>query len=284
MKKWQVLVASLVALLVLIVTPLSVMAQSPDGTTASARLRPRGSLALVAPRVALIGHEMSLTVLLRYNQAPVENAAVWTIAKENAQSLKEDLKALGEKGLVNVTGEDYQVVLEVSGTLLGRTDEKGRLTHSFDESGNYLLVALKPGYFPDFSALTVRDILALEAPRKVALGEEVIMTVTQKGTGNPVSEAGVWYVARADIPTVKERLEVVKKANKGHLWEVDWESILNEYATPIGRTGESGQLTYAFETAGGYLLITAKTGYIPHYAGIAIIDPSTAPDVTGAIE
>ncbi len=110
------------------------------------------------------------------------------------------------------------------------------------------------------------------------------MTVSQKGTGNPVSEAGIWYVTRGDVPTIKERLEEVKEAHKGHLWEVDWESILNEYATQLGRTDGNGQLSHTFETAGGYLLITAKTGYIPHYAGIAIIDPSTDPGIAGTIE
>jgi hypothetical protein len=281
MKKWQIIVACLAALLVMVITPLSIMAQGQGEADTAARWRSKGGLAIVAPRVAFVNHEMSLSVFLRYDQEPMAKVAVWAVARENVESLKRAAQTLREKGLANITEQDYQSSLEVTGTLLGRTDDNGKLNHTFTDRGNYVLVAIKAGYIPGFSGLAVREGLAITAPRKASPGEEVTITVHQRGTGNPVEQAGVWAVTRDNIQAIKERLQAVREANKGHLWDADWEALLDEHATPLGHTDANGQITHTFNSAGGYLLITAKKGCIPGYAVIAIVKPTSVPtDIT----
>ena len=280
MKKWQIIVASLAALLVMTITPLAVAAQGERATDPAAGWRLKGGLAIVAPRAALVNQEMSLGVFLRYNQEPVAKASVWAVVRDKIESLKQDARSLREKGLANVTEGDYQALLEVTGTFLGRTDENGKLSHTFNASGNLVLVAFKAGYFPDFSGLAVRELLAINAPRKAAPGEKVTIAVFQRGTADPVEKAGVWAVTRANLQNLKDRLQAVREANKGHLWEADWESVLNEHATLLGYTNEGGQVDHIFADAGGYLLITAKKGSLPGYAIIAIAEPTSGPTPT----
>ncbi len=279
MKKWQIIVASLTALLVMAITPLAVVAQGERVADTAAGWRLKGGLAIVAPRIAWVSNEMSLGVFLRYNQEPVAQASVWAVARDKIESLKQDARSLREKGLANVTEGDYQALLEVTGTLLGKTDDNGKLRHTFNTSGNLVLVALKAGYIPDFSGLAIREVLAINAPRKAAPGEIVTISAFQRGTADPVEKAGVWAVTRANLQNLKDRLKAVREANKEHLWEADWESVLNEHAALLGYTNDSGQVAHIFADAGGYLLISAKKGSLPGYAVIAIADPTSGPNV-----
>ena len=161
MKKWQIILASLLALLVMVVTPLSIMAAKNINTSENT-IKPdiKGALAIVAPRVIQTGSEMSLTVFLRQDQTPVPGVAIWVISKDNIITLKDDIRALKEKGLANITDEDCQAILKANGDKIGETDGNGKLLNTFNKPGKFVLVAVKNKYIPDFSALVVRSKLA----------------------------------------------------------------------------------------------------------------------------
>ncbi len=104
------------------------------------------------------------------------------------------------------------------------------MTHTFDEANNYVLIAFKAGYYPDFSPLVVKELpraLALEAPRKAEIGETVTITVSQRRTGDPISEAGVWAITREYAENLRARVAEVREAGIDALHETDWEAELD---------------------------------------------------------
>ncbi|GAG05895.1 unnamed protein product, partial [marine sediment metagenome] len=58
---------------------------------------------------------------------------------------------------VTASASDYGALVELHGTLLGWTDGNGRLSHTFDQAGFYLLVAVKQAYFPGSAPINIRD-------------------------------------------------------------------------------------------------------------------------------
>lgn len=293
MKKWKIILASVLAVLVLVVTPLSIMAAGQNTTDTTTNPVPRVHLAIVQPWVVRVGQNMQLTVFERLNQAPISDAGVWTITKDKIDTVRQAVKALNAKGLDNVTEAAYENILNADGTSLGQTDSNGRLTYSFNGPANYWLVALKEGYLPGFSHLAVREVLAISAPKKAAPGDSVNITVDQKGTTDPVSGAGVWTIDFSNAKALKDKLAELRTANKGNLQNADWASVLSNLATSLGTTDANGQVTHSFDK-GRYLLITTVKGCVPAYTSIAIVapkaiqsptvTPSTSPSVTGAID
>ena len=68
MKRWRIFLASVLALLVLIVTPLSIMAAGQVTAGTAANQVPQVHLAIVQPRAVHVGQNMQLTVFERLNQ------------------------------------------------------------------------------------------------------------------------------------------------------------------------------------------------------------------------
>lgn len=193
MKKWRIILSSLLALLIFAAVPTAVFAQN-DSANTSSNTAYQGILAIVAPLSVRVGEEMSLAVFLRSDQNPVSDVNVWAVPRDNAEAVRQAIKELREKSGANASDQDYHGILDARGTLLGQTNNSGKLTYTFDDSGSYLLVAAKAGYIPGFSGLAVREILAISAPKRAAPGDTVTITVNQRGTSDPVAGAGVWVV------------------------------------------------------------------------------------------
>jgi hypothetical protein len=279
MKKWLIL-ASIVALIALVATPLSVMAAGQDTTTGTTTTPvSRVHLAIVQPWVVRVGQSMQLTVFERLNQTPISGASVWTITKDKADTVRQAIKALNAKGLANVTEKDYEDILNANGTLLGQTDANGRLTHTFNDPANYFLVALKDGYLPGYSRIVISEVLTISAPKKAAPGDTVTISVAQKGTTDPVSGAKVWAVDFSNAKTLKDKLSQLRTTNKGNLQNADWDSALSSLAVSLGTTDANGQVTHSFDK-GRYLLITTLKGCVPAYTSIAIVAPTPTPSTT----
>ena len=279
MKKWQAILGTMVALVMTASVPLSALAQNADEATASRKPTFSGSLAIVAPRFVVVAKEMSLGVFQRENQNPVPGAGVWALTREKAEEVKKAVSAQ-----TSVADIDYEALLGSHGNFLGWTGGDGRLVHTFRESGQYILVAAKKGYVPDFSPLAVRgapvDALVIKAPQVSPVGEMVTMTVTQRGTAEPVKDAGVWALTPAEAEALKTRI-----AGTNATADIDIESTLRGSGILIGKTNGNGEVKYKFDTAGRYVLVTAKQGYIPGYTGIAIVahnttKPSDKPNIT----
>ncbi|MBN1188694.1 MAG: hypothetical protein JXA46_02990 [Dehalococcoidales bacterium] len=271
MKKRTIFASALLALLILVVAPLAAMAQDQSESSSSDTREINGGLALVAPRIVLPGDEMSMTVFLRKDQTTVEGVSIWALTADE-HSLKRALRfALAKKRTIP-NMEDFQTFLDEKGTLLGQTDSDGKLYCTFDETDNYVLVAVKQGYIPAFSRLWVRQVLAIDAPESAQAGEEVVCTVTIRGNQEPLSEAGVWAVEVDNPPGIKSILIELRQTYKNDFRESDWEEVLNEKALYLGETDENGEVACSFDKAGQYLLVTVEQGFVPGFRGIDIIE------------
>jgi hypothetical protein len=277
MKKWKIILSIALATLFLVVTPLAVLAQSDKDKVNTALKEYKGGLAIVAPRVVLAGNEMQLTVFLRVNQESVSRVGVWAVPQANIEKLKNELKTLKQNTGIDAANKDYEPIIKQYADFLGLTGDKGRLTHTFNKTGNYLLVAYKKGYWPDWSGLAVRSLpAALEikaTPRKVHPGKEINISVDLKNTNVRVSDAGVWAIAASKINEAKARVQEFKEANKGNEQNADWDMQLNSIAMLLGRTDEKGNLNASFAEEGKYLLVAFKKGHLPGFTGIAVVDP-----------
>jgi len=279
MKRTTIIISALMALLILIMGPMTALAQSDEATDA-ARPKPfwKGSLAIVAPRLAPVGQEISMTVFLRVNQEPFPDAGVWALTRERAEVLKEELAALREQNGLASADNDLEDIISIHGTFIGRTDENGKLYHTFAEAGHYLLAAVKKHYFPGFTRINIGTLpraLGIEAPRRAPVGEDVTMTVFQRRTEEPVEDAGIWALSREEAEVLRQEMTALREDTSVAVEEKDYESLVSIHGDFLGRTGEDGELSYAFSSEGIYLLVGVKKGYFP---GVTIIGVRDMPE------
>jgi hypothetical protein len=282
MKKWKIILAAVLAVLVLVVTPLAIFAQNDTSSNPQSKIREfKGGLALVAPRAVLTGNQMQLTVFLRANQEPVSDVNIWLVSKEDVEILKNELNTLRNNAAVNKGDKNYEDVIKVYATFLDKTEEKGRLTWTFDRAGDYALVAFKKGYWPDVSGLAVRTLpkaLVVSAPRKAKVDNTVNISVKLKGTNLPAIDAGVWAISAENLEAARAQAQSFKAANEADKANADWEKELDLIAKKLGRTDDHGNLAAQFDNKGIYLLVAFQKGHIPGFSGIMIVE--TLPTVT----
>jgi len=274
-KKWFGMIATLFALLVLASTAVPALAQDEEGSAATNHV-PKSALAIIAPRMAPVGEEVSMTVFQRSNQNPVNDAAVWALTHQNAEALKGKLAQLREEGNGSVQDADWESLVSPIGIFLGTTKGNGKLEHAFTQGGRYMLIALKGGYIPGRTSIAIkniRDALAILAPRMAPVGEEVSMTVLQRSNQKPVNDAAVWALTRQNAEALKEKLAQLREEGNGSVEDADWESLVSPIGIFLGTTKGNGQLEYAFTEGGSYVLVTIKAGYIPGRTGINIRAP-----------
>lgn len=279
MKKRTVIIITLAALLALALSSIPVLAQSDEDATTRAKPPVEGALAIVAPWVAPVGQEISMRVFLRANQEPVEAAGVWLLTREKAEALRAEMVALREDASLAAEEQDHEALMNIYGTFLGRTGEDGRLYRTFEEAGGYLLVALKPGYLPGRTGIRVGTLpgaLAIDAPRMAEVGERVTITVFQRGTLEPVKDAGVWALTREQAEALKAETESIRGSGDHEAVQAALEEAVNIHGIFLDTTNGSGKVMHAFTEPGGYLLVARKPGYFPGFAPIGIRAPQTS--------
>ncbi|HEY91713.1 MAG TPA: hypothetical protein G4O07_07750 [Dehalococcoidia bacterium] len=273
MKKWSVIIAVTMALVMLVLSPLSALAEEDTGSATESRIPLQGALAIVAPRIAMVNQETQMTVFLRADQEPFEGAGVWAISRDNAEVFKEQLSALREDTAIQDGDKDYEALADIHGTFIGRSDPNGRVYHEFTEAGNYLLIAFSRGYFPGATWIAVRGVprvLAIDAPDRAGVGEAVTMNIHLRGTSEPVAEAGIWAITREQVDTLREQVSALRQNDSITEEEKDYEALVGLHGTRLGQTDLNGNLTHSFDEEGFYLLVTVKRGYFPGFSGIGI--------------
>ena len=279
MKKWSVIMAMVMALLVLAVGPMSALAQTDEDATATSKPMLQDGLAIVAPLVAPVDTEISISVFRCSDQQSVEGAAVWLVSQDKAEILRREIATAKANNSSNAEQDDYESLLSMHGTSLGRTDDEGKVWHSFDTAGAYILVAVIGGYLPDSRPIAVGMLpraLAIDAPKRAEVGEDVTITVFQRGTEEPVKDAGVWALTREDAESLKANMVGVREGGDNTAIDAAIEEALNVHGIFLGTTNGAGKVHYAFEDAAGYLLVAFKRGYFPGWRPIVIVTPLTA--------
>ncbi len=97
-KKWSGIIAAVMVVLVLTSTAVPALAQSEEGRKVRPQSVRRAELAIVAPRMAPVGEEVSMSVFDRQTQHPVKDAAIWALTREGAETLKEKIAEMREAG------------------------------------------------------------------------------------------------------------------------------------------------------------------------------------------
>ena len=227
-KKRSIFMALLLSLVTLMMAVAPTMAAS-DSVSDQPEHAIRDGLALVAPLAARTNQPVTMTVFQRSDATPVEGAGIWAFTREQADIFESQATAMRENGALESADTDWEALVSVYGSFLGRTDARGELTQAFSESGWYLLVTVKHGYIPGRSGIiigTAPNALALRAPERAQEGEPVSMTVYQRDTSEPVQGAGIWALTRAQAEAFKAEIDAMKAAGENFSAETDWDSLL----------------------------------------------------------
>jgi hypothetical protein len=270
-KKWLAMMSALMAL-VLLVTGLPAMAQADTVEDVEAVSLPN-SLVIRAPRVAYVGQEVTIGVYERGTGAPVGGAFVFALSRENAEALQAEMATLRASEAAGTEGVDYQALGEAYGELIGITGNNGEVYHAFGEAGWYLLLAVKGGYYPGFAPITIRPMaqaLGIKAPQNARVGEEVTITVFRRVTHEPIEGALVFAVSPDAAEALQTEITTLREDTTVDVASIDYEAMARRYGELIGITDEYGEVQHAFDTAGRYLLIAVKAGYLPGFARINI--------------
>ncbi|HEY42035.1 MAG TPA: hypothetical protein G4O18_09325 [Dehalococcoidia bacterium] len=270
-KKWFAIMSALMVL-VLLFTGLPAMAQ--DGTVEDVEaVSLPNALVIRAPRLAYVGQEVTIGVYERGTGAPVGGAFVFALSRENAEALQAEMATLRASEATGTEGIDYQALGEAYGELIGITGNNGEVYHAFDEAGWYLLLAVKGGYYPGFAPIAVRPVvkaLGIKAPQNARVGEEVTITVFERGTQQPVENALVFAVSPGAAEALQAEMTTLREDTTVDVASIDYEALARRYGELIGITNEYGEVHHAFDKAGRYLLIAVKADYLPGFARINI--------------
>ena len=213
-KKWITILPILAVTVILGLSPVAAMAADEDVAVANPDYPYAGSLDIVAPRIAMEDQRISMRVFLRWNQEPFEGAGVWAFTRDQAEIMKEEVRKLAEDQSTPVEKKDYEALASVHGTFIGTTGSDGRVYYSFENKGNYLLAAVKRGYYPGFTTIRIGSMpkaMVLDAPPKARVNETITTTVTQRGTGTPIENAGIWAFTKERAEELPPRSTLSEK-------------------------------------------------------------------------
>ncbi|UCH43003.1 MAG: hypothetical protein JSW16_00215 [Dehalococcoidales bacterium] len=273
-KRWVIITTCILSLLVLASAATPALAQEGEDSTDNQPAVCR-ALAIDAPRKAEVGEKVTITVTERGTGDAVKDAGVWALTRENAELLKAEIEGIRQSADVASVQSALEHSVNIRGIFLGTTNGSGKVKYAFEQAGGYLLVALKPGYFPAWKPIFIVSVpkaLAIDAPRKAAVGEKVTITVTERGTGDAVKDAGVWALTRENAELLKAEIEGIRQSADIASVQSALEQSVNIRGIFLGTTNGSGKVKYAFEQAGGYLLVALKPGYFPAWKPIVIVN------------
>jgi hypothetical protein len=274
-KKWSVIVTGLTALVMLASTAMPAFAQTTESVEA-VEVNPKPAiraLGIHAPGAVPAGQEITMTVFERGTHSPVDGAGVWAISWDSGKELRSEVSDIRTSIEIAPEEYDYESLCDLYGEFLGRTDSNGKLNHTFDDAGKYILVTVKNGYYPGFARLTVRNMpkaLGIRAPRVAPVNEAVTMTVFERWSHDPIGAAGVWALSRENAETLKKELAEIREDIIAATEANAHESLMNTYGEFLGRTNDEGKLTHVFDQTGHYVLVTWKPGYWPGFAPLNI--------------
>ncbi|MDY6893392.1 MAG: hypothetical protein SVO26_06740, partial [Chloroflexota bacterium] len=245
---------------------------------------PNKALVIEAPRQAEVHQPVTIKVFERNNEVPVPGADLWAVRlpvtdADSASNPPEiDVQSLTDR-ITEASDEDATDLLRKYAIYLGQTGDDGELDYAFQQTGRYLLIAVKSGYIPGFKQITIvpQKALAIKAPRQAEVGHPVTIKVYEKNSGGAVSEADLWAIKLS--PTGSDR--------DGDSQDIDVRALMDEIIGDVdgdiagllsryeyyylGQTNNAGELDYAFQDTGRYLLIAIKSDYVPGFRFITIV-------------
>jgi hypothetical protein len=224
-----------------------------------------GKLVIESPRRAKANDPVTIKVSEKNSGDAVAGADLWAVRLPwplNGEDVRDDTGQA--EGLLEElrlsAGGNITDVLSSRGIYLGQTNGDGELVHPFSEVGVYLLVATKTGYVPGCRLIVIvpeKELALNIEPSRPDVGEEVTFTVTERGTSTPVADVDL-YAVESPFRGLLRTLPGILDGNRTSLKE-----MLTDSGFQIGTTDGSGQCTWTFDEAGGFIIVGVKDGYIP---------------------
>jgi hypothetical protein len=233
-----------------------------------------------------VGQLVAITVFTKHGHNTVSQAMVYALNPGQ-------ITMTADAANYNATGESYADIAVRQGLFLGYTGDDGRVEYTFEETGRYIIVAIKDGYMPGYYKITVSSVqasLVIRVPDSAQVDEEVKIMVAERGTGDAVSGAAVYAMKRlSNVQTLnkntvqlqnkvamKSTAVAVKVASSNQTATseitVAYPSVeeVKERGIFLGNTGDEGLIVHAFEAAGRYVIVAVCEGYTPGFGNINI--------------
>jgi hypothetical protein len=123
------------------------------------------------------GQSSAIQVADKSSGQPVEGAAVYSLKVENNGYIKQmPPTANNFKAMIVRTLNDADSVRK-KGVLVGNTDSSGQVSYSFPSPGQYMLAALKDGFFSDVARI---NVLRTDRVTTVPVPQPTIITTTEQ--------------------------------------------------------------------------------------------------------
>lgn len=243
------------------------------------------ALGIKAPDRAEVGKQVTMFVFERNNSQPVPKAAVYALRLGDVITPLPAEPTTKVEPTIIAEVENAEVV-KSKGLLIGYTDDKGTLIHSFDKTGRYVLAAIKDEYQPGFARINIllaaQKAIGIKVPDRAEVGKPINIVTFDRNNYQPVPKAAVYALRVGDpdgpVPMPFEAMLKAEAASPAeaekHAADVKIKGIF------LGYTNENAHLVYAFEKPGHYLLVAVKDGYLPGFARTTIVPRIIVPRST----
>jgi len=243
-------------------------------------------LSVKAPVSSYTGQQASIRVFESNTGQPVEKAEVYafrstvTVIPPTIQQAPTVKDGTATQVIIDASYANAISTVEAERLLngkdkaifIGQTGKSGEVQYAFPDPGPYALVAVKDGYVPGGTRITILtpSLKALEvnALFNIAAGQPGYIRVWEKYTNQPVPKAAVYVLKISDAAEVK-----IVPAPASNEKAKDEANRAKEKGSFAGYTDDNGQVAYTFGSSGQYILAAFKDGYEPGFAYITITLP-----------
>lgn len=248
------------------------------------------------------GQPLTITILGKYNHETIAGVSVYAVKTD-------DVVVAAATDNYTTLLKQYEALAISRGTLLGTTGTEGKTTITMTQTARYMLVAVKSGYVPGFTRLTVtlaaQKSLNVKSPGFATSGQPVTFTVTLRYSQQAVSGAALYaqqvstfslpflnhiprpIVTSADNTSTKITgkpipIQVLTASSTSFNTDIIKAdpadtTAAQKYADQIkgsgiflGNTDGSGAITYTFNTNGYYIITAILDGYTPGFGRVTV--------------
>jgi hypothetical protein len=230
------------------------------------------ALKVVMPSAGELNRKFTIKVT-DTNGKPITHAGIYTIKVADimeSTGLPEIFKPEADEKII---AQSYVDLAKQKGNYIGLTDNDGKISYEYKDTGYYIVIAVKDEYAPAFNRikiqLTTADKLTIVVPADGIVNQPITISVQDKNTRNGLKEVAVYaYKVEGFLNTIgiaiRQAFANDTSGRTGFAADVSEEGILIDY------TDENGNMVYSFTGSGSYLLIAIKTGYLPDFGKINI--------------
>ena len=209
-----------------------------------------------------VGQPVAITVYTKHGHNTVSQAMVYALNTSQ-------LTITADNANYNITSESYADVAVQQGLFLGYTGNDGRVEYAFQDTGRYIIIAIKDGFIPGMDYLTVNlaavSGLVIKAPDSVVAGKNAIFKVTERDHGIPVDNAALYAMEIGGISTPE-----VVDSTVALPYELENVDDITTNGIFMGYSNNGGIVRFQFTEAGNYIVVAIKDSYAPGYHKIMV--------------